>query len=112
AYAASRAPAATGAGGVEAHRAGEELARRTALAASGFFFALAGIPLGILTARGGRIGAFLSAVAPVLLLYFPLVIAGSNLARAGRFPAYPALWAGNVLLLGVGAALLRKVARR
>lgn len=89
----------------------EELARRTALAGSAFFFALVGVPLGVLSGRGGRVGAFLGALAPVLLVYFPLVIGGSNMARAGQLPAYPALWAGNAVLLVVGLVLMRKVVR-
>jgi len=96
---------------VTSSNAMEELARRTALAGSAFFFALVGIPLGVLSARGGRVGAFLGALAPVLLVYFPLVIGGSNMARAGKLPAYPALWAGNVVLLVVGLVLMRKVLR-
>jgi lipopolysaccharide export LptBFGC system permease protein LptF len=95
-----------------AARAEEELARRTALPASAFFFALVGIPMGVFSARGGRIATFFFAVGPVLLVFFPLVIAGANLARNGRVPAYPALWAGNAVLLVAGLALLRKAGRR
>jgi len=90
----------------------EELARRTALAASAFFFAFVGIPLGILTARGGRVAAFFAAIAPVVLLYFPLLVAGSALARKGILPAYPALWAANAALLAMGILLYRRIARR
>lgn len=89
----------------------EELARRTALAASAFFFALVGVPLGVISARGGKVGAFLAAIAPVLLVYFPLVIGGSNMARAGKLPAYPALWVGNLVLLAFGLILMRRVVR-
>ncbi len=90
----------------------EELARRTALAAAVFFLAWAGIPLGILSGKGGRMTNFMTASAPVMLVYFPLVIAGSSLARSGKVPAYAALWAGNAVL-AVGAAwLLRRVFRR
>jgi lipopolysaccharide export LptBFGC system permease protein LptF len=52
------------------------------------------------------------AIAPVLLVYFPLVMAGSNLARSGRLPAVPAVWAGNLLLAVAGTALLLRMARR
>jgi lipopolysaccharide export LptBFGC system permease protein LptF len=90
----------------------EELARRTALAGSAFFYALVAIPLGVLTARGGRIGALLFGIAPVILVYLPVVVAASSLARGGRLPAFPALWAGNVLLLAAGAAMLPRLARR
>jgi len=97
---------------VDSVRAMEELARRTALAVSAFFFALVGIPLGILAGRGGRVGAILMGIAPVLVIYFPLVIAGSNLARRGKLPAFPALWAGNAVFLVLGLWLFRKAARR
>jgi len=97
---------------LQAARALEELARRTALPASAFFFALVGVPLGIFSARGGRIATFFLAISPVLLVYFPIVIAGADLARNGRVPAYPALWTGNAVLVAAGAWLLRKVARR
>lgn len=89
-----------------------ELAQRTALASSAFFFALIGIPLGILGARAGRVGACLVAITPVLIAYVACVMAGFNLARDGTLPPYPALWAGNTLLFLVGAPLLARVARR
>ncbi len=90
----------------------EELARRAALAGSAFFYALVGIPLGVFAARGGRIGAFLFAVAPVLALYLPLVVAMSALARTGTLRAFPALWAGNALLFAFGVGMLLRLARR
>ncbi len=90
----------------------EELARRTALSAAVFFFALIGIPLGLLSARGGRVGALLFGIGPVLIVYFPLVLLAANVGRRGTLPAFPALWTGNVLLLVVGLALLRRAGRR
>ncbi|MGQ0613795.1 MAG: LptF/LptG family permease [Planctomycetaceae bacterium] len=93
-------------------RAVEELVRRNALAGSAFFFALLGVPMGILSARGGRVTTFLIAVAPILLIFFPLVMAGTNLARTGKVAAYPALWSGNAVLCILGVLLLRKVLRR
>ncbi len=92
-------------------RAREEIARRSALAGSVFFFALIAIPLGILSRRGGRARWLLLASASILILYFPLVIGASSLARADEVPAYPALWAGNVLLMLLGLALSRRVLR-
>ena len=93
-------------------QAREELARRTALAASAFFFALAGIPLAIRTGRGGRVAAVLFGIGPILVVYFPLVIAGANLAKDGKAPAFPALWSGNIVLGAVGAFLLWRGDRR
>jgi len=89
-----------------------ELAQRTAFASSAFFFALIGIPLGILSARAGRVGACLLAITPVVVAYIALVMAGFNLARDGTLPPYPALWSGNALLFVVGAPLLLRLGRR
>jgi lipopolysaccharide export LptBFGC system permease protein LptF len=71
-----------------------------------------GIPLGILTARGGRVGAMLFGIAPAMLVYFPVVVGAHALAKAGKVPAWPALWAGNALLLAAAVPLLRAVGRR
>ena len=109
AYVASRG---TQYGRTKAPDAAEELARRTALAGSAFFYALIAIPLGVWSSRGGRVAAFLYVVGPVMLVYFPLVITGSNLARRGTVPALPALWVGNVVIGILGILLLRRVSRR
>ncbi|MHC4224562.1 MAG: LptF/LptG family permease [Planctomycetota bacterium] len=97
---------------INSPKAMEELVRRSALAASAFFFALIGIPLGVMSARGGRVGAFVLAVAPVLIIYFPVLIAASNLARSGSVPSYPALWAANLLLAVVALLLMRRLVLR
>jgi len=97
---------------VSSHDAAEELARRSALAGSAFFFAVAGIALGILAGNRAKVASVIAACAPIILVYFPLVIAGSNLARTGNMPAYPALWMGNAVLAVGGSILLYRVARR
>jgi len=94
------------------NKAGEEIARRSALAAAAFFFALIGIPLGIISAKSGKIGAFLLASLPVLLAYYPLLIGASNLARSDKLPPYPALWTGNAVLGIAAFVLYRKVGNK
>ena len=74
--------------------------------------ALTGIALGILAGNKAKVASVISACAPIILVYFPLVIAGSNLARAGTLPVYPALWMGNAVLAVGGSYLLYRVARR
>jgi len=92
--------------------AAEELARRSAFAGSVFFFVLIGISTGIISARRTRVAAVIVGISPILIVYFPIVIAGSNLARKGTLPAYPAIWSGNLLLAIVGSILLYRVVRR
>jgi len=92
--------------------AGEELARRTALAGSVFFFALVGVSLGILAGRRAKVAAVIVACGPVIVTYFPMVILGANLARAGTVPAYPALWFGNAVFGVIGVILVLRVVQR
>lgn len=92
--------------------AGEELARRSALAGSVFFFALVGVSLGILAGRRAKVAAVIVACGPVVVTYFPLVILGANLAHSESIPPYPALWMGNIIFGVIGVALLYRVVRR
>jgi len=89
----------------------EELARRAAFAGSAFFYAFLAVPLGVFAARGGRMGAFVYGIAPVVIVYIPFMVAMSALARRGLLPAFPALWAGNALLAVAGIALSRRLGR-
>lgn len=70
---------------------------RIALAASSFFFALLGAPVGILFARRDFLSAFISCFLPIIILYYPLVLVGVNLGRDGQ--AWPQfVWSGNLVL--------------
>jgi lipopolysaccharide export system permease protein len=89
----------------------EELARRSALAAAVFCLALVGVPLGIWSSRRGKAGAFLQAMAPIIVLYFPAMLFASNLARSERAPAYLALWGVNAALVIVALVLIRRIVR-
>jgi lipopolysaccharide export system permease protein len=99
-------------GRISSLEAGEELARRTALAGSVFFFALVGVSLGVIAGRRAKVAAVIVACGPVVVTYFPLVILGANLARGGSVSPYVALWLGNMIFAVVGAALLFRVVRR
>ncbi|MEE8107108.1 MAG: LptF/LptG family permease [Planctomycetota bacterium] len=89
----------------------EQLARRGALAAAALFFCLVGISLGLRSASTGGIGALLTSVTPVLVIYFPIIMAMSSLAKKGKLPAYPALWLANFIAAAVGLWMLRRASR-
>jgi len=93
-------------------RAGEELARRSAFAASPFFFVLAGIPVALLASRGGRVAAFLLALGPIVAVYFPVVMILTGLAHTGQISPFLALWSGNLVLLVAGGGLFFRMVRR
>ncbi len=85
--------------------------KRLVQAASVFLFALIGIPLGILAGGRSVMTAFGLSFAIVLLVFYPFVIFGQVAAETGALPIAPAMWAGNVFVLIIGAVLTAKVMR-
>jgi lipopolysaccharide export system permease protein len=47
-----------------------------------------------------------------VLLYFPLLMAGTALGRSGRLAPWLAMWDGNLVVGGVGLVLLFLAFRR
>ncbi len=73
-----------------------------------FCFVLVGVPLGVLAKRGGfGIGAGLSLA--FFLMYWVFLISGEKLADRGIVPPSLAMWAGNVVLILIGAGLFLAV---
>ncbi len=85
--------------------------KRLVQAASVFLFALIGIPLGILAGGRSVMTAFGLSFAIVLLVFYPFVIFGQVAAETGALPIAPAMWAGNVFVLIIGAVLTSRVMR-
>jgi lipopolysaccharide export system permease protein len=84
----------------ELDRLSTEANKRYSLAFSCFLFLFFGAPLGILLRRGGLGIGFL-----VGLLFFAafyvLILAGEELANAGRLSPFLSMWLGNIILLPV-----------
>jgi lipopolysaccharide export system permease protein len=77
---------------------------RVAIAFGTFFFVLLGSPVGILFARRDFLSAFMLCFVPIILLYYPLLLAFVNLGKEGvTWP--PLVWSSNVVL-GVLAGFL------
>lgn len=70
---------------------------RIALASGGFFFVLLGAPVGLLFARRDFLSAFITCFLPIIIIYYPLVLAGVNLGREQVVPSY-VVWSGNLVL--------------
>ena len=78
---------------------------RNALACSVFFFVALGAPVGILFAKRDFLSAFITCFLPIILIYYPLVLAGINMSKEGIIlPAV--VWSGNIVLAAL-AALVR-----
>jgi lipopolysaccharide export system permease protein len=70
------------------------------------------VPVGIQFHRADFLSAFVSCFLPVVLIYYPLLLAGTNLAREGRVPAHVSVWVADVVAAIVGALMLRRLFSR
>jgi lipopolysaccharide export system permease protein len=78
-----------------------ELHMRPALAIGCLCFALIGGPVGIWFSRADYLSAFVSCFLPTVVVYYPLLLCGTNLAKDGRLAPAIALWMANA---AIGAA--------
>ena len=89
-----------------------EMQMRPALAFGCVCFVLVGVPVGIWFSRADYLSSFVSCFLPVICVYYPLVLSGSNLAREGKFPILPAVWVANSVLFLTATSMLWRLLRR
>lgn len=75
-----------------------EKQQRVAMACGSLFFVLLGAPVGILFARRDFLSAFISCFLPIILLYYPLILLGTNMGKDDLLEPTIALWLGNMVL--------------
>lgn len=83
---------------------------RRSLALGTLMFIWLGAPVGILFARRDFLSAFISCFLPIIVLYYPLTLAGVNLAKEGA-TTIVVVYAGDLVLFVVGLLVVRKVKR-
>jgi lipopolysaccharide export system permease protein len=81
-----------------------EVPRRWANGFGCLGFALLGIPVAMRGRSADTMSVFFLCFLPILLVYYPLLVTGENMARAGVYPAL-SVWLANAVLFTVGAAL-------
>ncbi len=74
-----------------------EIQNRLAMAWGSLFFVVLGAPVGILFARRDFLSAFISCFMPIILVYYPLMLFGTNLGKEGIVNPMT-VWAGNGVL--------------
>jgi lipopolysaccharide export system permease protein len=89
-----------------------ELNMRPALAVGGLCFALIAFPVGVWLHRSDYLSTFVSCFLPVVLAYYPMLLAGSNLSRDGRLPPAVAVWTADAAAATAGVVMLRKLFRQ
>jgi lipopolysaccharide export system permease protein len=92
------------------HRLQAEPWRRWASGFSCLCFVLVGAPLAIWWKRADVMTTFFACFFPILILYYPLFLFGLDRSKVGALPPY-SVWAANLVLVGIGVVLLRRVNR-
>jgi lipopolysaccharide export system permease protein len=88
-----------------------ELQMRPSLALGCFFFVLIGCPVGIWFSRSDFLSAFITCFLPIVFVYYPLMLCGTNLAKEGRFIPVLGIWGADLLMAVSGLALFRRLLR-
>lgn len=84
--------------------------RRWANGFSCFFFILVGAPWAIQRRNADLWTTFGSCFFPILIIYYPLLMLGTDRAKNGALPPY-SVWIANLLLLVIGGVLIRRMCR-
>ncbi len=86
-----------------------ELQMRPSLALGCFFFVVIGCPVGIWFSRSDFLSAFITCFLPIVFLYYPLMLCGTNLAKEGRFIPVLGVWGADILMAVIGLELFRRL---
>ena len=90
---------------VEMQTLDTELHMRLPLAFGCLFFVLVGCPIGIWFSKSDYLSAFIICFLPIVFLYYPLMLAGSGMAKDGKFSPFVSVWAADAVMAGIAAVL-------
>jgi LPS export ABC transporter permease LptF len=82
-----------------------ELHKKISIPFAVIAFAIVGIPLGLMTKKGGRIGGIAYSLG-LIFIYYVLLSMGQNYGYKGQMNYFLAVWMPNIFLAGVGLLLL------
>jgi lipopolysaccharide export system permease protein len=88
-----------------------ELLMRPALSMGCLFFILVGCPVGIWFSRSDYLSSFITCFMPIILIYYPLLLCGTGMARDGRLNPIPLVWAADIVIGAVGLVLFWRLVR-
>jgi lipopolysaccharide export system permease protein len=88
-----------------------EFQMRPALSFGCLCFVLIGCPVGIWFSRSDYLSAFITCFLPIVFLYYPLMLCGTNYAKEGKLLPVADVWAADALVAVVGVALFAKLLR-
>jgi lipopolysaccharide export system permease protein len=82
---------------------------RISMAFGSLLFVILGAPVGILFARRDFLSAFMTCFLPIIGLYYPLMLFGTNVSKEGLLGPIASLWTGNILLAVLAGFVLPSV---
>jgi lipopolysaccharide export system permease protein len=82
-----------------------ELLMRPALSLGCLCFVLVGCPVGIWFSRSDYLSSFITCFLPIVILYYPLMLSGTGMAKEGRFAPVPLVWGADAVVGLAGLAL-------
>jgi lipopolysaccharide export system permease protein len=88
-----------------------ELLMRPALSAGCFCFILVGCPVGIWFSRSDFLSSFITCFLPIVILYYPLMLCGTGMAKEGRIDPVLLVWAANLVMGAIGGLLFWRLLR-
>ncbi len=88
-----------------------ELLMRPALSLGCFFFILVGCPVGIWFSRSDFLSSFITCFLPIVIVYYPLVLAGTGMAKEGRLNTFLLVGGADMVIGAVGLVLFWRLLR-
>jgi LPS export ABC transporter permease LptF/LPS export ABC transporter permease LptG len=88
-----------------------EIHKKFSLPFACLIFVLLGLPLGLMTGRGGKTGGLALSLG-IILLYYVMITTGEKLAMAGKITPFLGMWAPDLILAGAGLLLLARSGER
>ncbi len=85
---------------------------RPALALGCMCFVLTGVPIGIWASRADFLSSFVIGFLPIIVIYYPILICGTNFAKDGRLPIPIAMWGANAIFAVVAFGMCWRLVRR
>lgn len=86
-----------------------ELNSRLSYPAACLVLMVIGVPLGVMSRRGGKSSGFVYTLL-LVVLYYILSYTGVSLARQGKMPVFAGVWMANILFAAAGTFLLWQMA--
>jgi lipopolysaccharide export system permease protein len=84
---------------------------RPALSAGCLCFILVGCPVGIWFSRSDYLSSFITCFLPIVIVYYPLMLCGTNMAKEGRFNPALLVYSADAVVGVMGLWLFRRLLR-